>query len=103
MMNRHYRRCRVTAQSMWKKSVASLVAAWVCGNFRHVVSLRRCGAGGMVNVLGTRRMVDALTRWPSLGSSPWIRWYSQPLFSVANRPVRAVICALAGGRPVRCG
>jgi hypothetical protein len=39
------RRCRVTAQSTWKKSVASIVDAWVCRNFRHVMSERRSGAG----------------------------------------------------------
>jgi hypothetical protein len=48
-------------------------------------------------------MVDALTRWSSLSSSPWIRWYPQPLFSVASRSIRAVISALTGGRPVRHG
>ena len=35
MTNRQYRRCRVTAQSTWKKSVASIVAAWARRNFRH--------------------------------------------------------------------
>src|SRR6476619_161193 len=40
MTNRQYRRCRVTAQSTWKKSVASIVDAWVCRNFRHVMSER---------------------------------------------------------------
>ena len=55
-------------------------------------------------------MVDALTRWPSLSSSPWILLYPQSLFSVASpldqrgdlgasrrpsRPVRAG--PLAGG------
>ena len=34
----------------------------------------RFGAGGIFRVLRTRRMVEALTRWPSLSSSPWIRW-----------------------------
>jgi hypothetical protein len=29
-------------------------------------------------------MVDALTRWPSFSSSPWIRWYPQLLFSVGE-------------------
>ena len=53
--------------------------------------------------LGTRRMVDALTRWPSFSSSPWIRWYPQALFSVASRAISAAISALTGGRPVRCG
>jgi len=28
MTNRQYSRCRVTAQSTWKKSVASIVDAW---------------------------------------------------------------------------
>jgi hypothetical protein len=45
MMNRQYRRWRVTAQSTWKKSVASIVAAWVCRNFRQVVPVCRSGAG----------------------------------------------------------
>ena len=31
----------------------------------------RCG--GIPRALRTRRMVDALIRWPSLSSSPWIR------------------------------
>jgi hypothetical protein len=29
----------------WKKSAASMVAAWVCRNFRQVVSVSRMGAG----------------------------------------------------------
>jgi hypothetical protein len=38
-----------------------------------------------------------------LRSSPWIRWYPQPVFSVASRSISAVISALTGGRPVRFG
>ena len=37
--------------------------------------------------------MDALARWPSLSSSPWIRWYPQPVFSVASRSISAVISA----------
>jgi hypothetical protein len=48
----------------------SLVDAWVCRNFRHVVSVCRFGAGGIFRALRTRRMVDAPTRWPSFSSSP---------------------------------
>jgi hypothetical protein len=59
---KQYSRWRVTAQSTWKKSAASIVAAWVCRNFRHVVSVCRSGAGGIFRALRTRRMVDALTR-----------------------------------------
>jgi hypothetical protein len=59
--------------------------------------------GGIFRVLRTRRMVDALTRWPSFSSSPWIRWYPQLWFSVASRSMSMVISALTGGRPVRCG
>ena len=51
----------------------------------------------------TRRIVDALTRWPTLSSSPWILLYPQPLFSVASRSMSAAILALAGGRPARFG
>jgi hypothetical protein len=32
-----------------------------------------------------------------------MRWYPQPWFSVANRPMSAAISALTGGRPVRFG
>jgi hypothetical protein len=96
-------RWRVTAQSTWKKSVASIVAACVCGNCRQVASVRRSGAGGIFRVLRIRRMVDALTRWPSLSSPPRIRWYPQPLFSVASRSISAAISALIGGRPMRFG
>ncbi len=50
-----------------------------------------------------RRIVDAPTRWPSLSSSPWIRWYPHVVFSVASRAMRVAIFVLAGGRPARCG
>jgi hypothetical protein len=53
--------------------------------------------------LRTRRMVDALTRWPSFSSWPWILWYPQLLFSVASSSISAAISALTGGRPVRLG
>ena len=49
------------------------------------------------------RIVEALTWWPSLSSSPWIRWYPQAGFSLASRPVSVLISALTGCRPVRCG
>jgi hypothetical protein len=68
-----------------------------------VVSVRRLGAGGIRSAFRTRRIVDALARWPSLTSSPWIRWYPQPVFSVASRSISAVSSALTGGRPVRLG
>jgi hypothetical protein len=41
-------------------------------------SAPRCGIGGIRSARRTRRIVDAPTRWPSLSSSPWIRWYPQP-------------------------
>jgi hypothetical protein len=68
-----------------------------------VVAVCRFGAGWIRSALRTRPIVDALTRWLGLSSSPWMRWYPQPLFSVASRPVVAAISALTGGRPVRCG
>ena len=74
MTNKQYSRRSVTAQSTWKKSAASIVAACACRNCRHVVSVCRFGAGGIFSALRTRRIVEALTRWPSLSSSPWIRW-----------------------------
>ena len=61
------------------------------------------GAGGIFRALRTRRMVDTLTRWPSLSSSPWIRWYPHEAFSVASRSISAAISALTGGRPIRFG
>jgi hypothetical protein len=88
---------------MWKKSVASIVAACACRNCRQVVPVCRFGAGGILSALRTRRIVEALTRWPSLSSSPWIRWYPQPWFSVASRSMSAAISVLTWGpsRPVR--
>ena len=65
--------------------------------------MRRLGAGGIRSALRTRRIVDAPTRWPSVSSSPWIRWYPQLWFSVASRSISAVTSALTGGRPVRFG
>jgi hypothetical protein len=40
---------------------------------------------------------------PSLNSSPWIRWYPQPVISVASRAISVVIPALTGGRPAHLG
>src|ERR1022692_1051848 len=45
MTNRQFMRWRVTAQSMWKKSVASMVAACACRNLRQFMSVRRFGPG----------------------------------------------------------
>ena len=42
--NRERRRRRVTAQLTWKKSTASMLAAWVRRNCRQLVSVRRPGA-----------------------------------------------------------
>jgi hypothetical protein len=103
MTNRQYRRWRVTAQSTWKKSVASIVDAWTRRNCRQVVPVCRFRAGGIFSAPRTRRIVDAPTRWPSFSSSPWIRWYPQPGFSVASCSISVTISALTGGRPVRCG
>jgi hypothetical protein len=36
------------------------------------VRVRRHGAGGIFRALRIWRTVDALTRWPTLSSSPWI-------------------------------
>jgi hypothetical protein len=68
-----------------------------------VVSVWRFGAGGIFRAFKTRRIVEAVTRWPSLSNLPWIRCYPQPLFSVASRSMSAAISALTGGRPRRCG
>jgi len=103
MTNRQYRRWRVTAQSTWKKSVASIADAGVCRNCRQVASVRRFGAGEVFSALRTRRIVDAPTRWPSLSSSPWILLYPQPRFSVASRSISVTISAVTGGRPARFG
>jgi hypothetical protein len=48
-------------------------------------------------------MVDALTWWPSLSSSPWILLDPQPQFSVASGAISVTISALTGGRPARFG
>ena len=57
MTNRQYRRWSVSAQSMWKKSVASVVAAWAWRNCRQLMSVCRFGAGGVRRDRRTRRMV----------------------------------------------
>jgi hypothetical protein len=44
-------RCRVTAQSTWKKSAASIVAACACRNCRQLASVSRLGAGGIFRAL----------------------------------------------------
>ena len=62
MTNKQYSRWSVTAQSTWKKSAASMVAACACRNRRQVVSVRLLGVGGMRSALRTRRTVDVLTR-----------------------------------------
>ena len=103
MTNRQYRRRSVTAPSTWKKSAASIVVALACRNCRQVMSVCRFGAGGIFNALRARRIVEPLTRSPTLSSSPWIRWYPQPWFSVANRSISAAISVLTLGRPVRLG
>ena len=59
-------------------SAASIVAVCACRNWRQVASVCRLGAGGILSALSTGRIVDALTMWPSLSSSPSIRWYPQP-------------------------
>jgi hypothetical protein len=80
-----------------------MAAACERRNCRQVVLQRRLGAVGIFSAVRILRIVDALTRWPSLSSSPWILLYPQPLFSVASRSMSAAISALTGGRPVRCG
>jgi hypothetical protein len=37
----------VTAQSMWKKSIANMLVAWVRRNCSQLVSVFRDGAGGI--------------------------------------------------------
>ena len=94
---------RVTAQSTWNKSVASITDAWVCRNCSQLASVWRFGAGEIFRAFRTRRIVDAPTRWPSLSSSPWILLYPQPRFSVASCLISVTISAATGGRPVRLG
>jgi hypothetical protein len=60
-------------------------------------------AGGIFIALSTRPIVEALTLWPSLSSSPWIRWSPQPWFSVASCSISVVSPALTGGRPAPRG
>ena len=48
-------------------------------------------------------MVEALTLRPSLNNSPWILLYPQLLFSVASRPISAVISALTPNLQTRIG
>src|ERR1017187_2003284 len=107
MTNRQYRRWRVTAQSTWRKSVASIADAWVCRNCSQVASVRRSGAGGIFRALRTRRIVDAPTRWPSLSSSPWILLYPVPLENrirlvSCRSSVRQAACVIRSLRDLLC-
>jgi hypothetical protein len=62
MTNRQDRRWRVTAQSAWKKPVASITDARVRRNCRQVTSVRRFGVGGIFRALRTRRIVAGPAR-----------------------------------------
>ena len=90
-------------ESTWKKSTASMLAAWVRRNCRQLLSVRRDGAGGMRWRLRIRRIVEAPTRWPSLSSSPWSLMYPQRGFSRAIRTTKAARTSSIGGRPARWG
>jgi hypothetical protein len=86
-----YMRRRVTAQSTWKKSHASIVAAWVRRNCRQVVRLR-WGAGGIRSRLRTRRTVEAPTRYPRPSSSPSLQvneYFLAAACSVGHLPLVA--------------
>jgi len=61
------------------------------------------GAGGRRRCLRILRIVEALTRWPSLSSSPCTRWYPQVGFSRASRSIRAAMVSSMGGRPLGFG
>ena len=72
MTNRQYRRRKVTAQSTWKKSVASIVDAWLCRNARQLVALgntisRVLWASGSDVVLLGEFAEDLLAADPELG------------------------------------
>jgi hypothetical protein len=100
---KQHRRCRVTAQSTWKKVGRKLRR----GLRTQEIPPRRVGAplgaGGTFSALRTRRIVDALTRWPTLEQLTLDLLYPQLLFSVASRPVSAATSALTGGRPILFG
>ena len=64
-----------------------------------VAARRRALAG--VPVVSRRslrilRIVEAPTRWPSLSSSPWMRWWPQVGFSRAIRSISAAIVVVEG-------
>jgi len=86
-------------RSRWRASSMPGCAGTSASWRRYAVAV----PAGSSGALRTRRIAGALTRWPSLRSSPWIRWYGQPWFSVASRSISAAVSALTGGRPVRCG
>jgi hypothetical protein len=68
----HVKRRRVSAQSTWKKSHASIVEAWVRRNSHQGLRLR-CGAGRIRSRLSTRRTMETATLMPRPSSSPRIR------------------------------
>jgi hypothetical protein len=103
MTNRQYRRWRVTAQSTWKKSAASIVAAWARRNCRHVVSVCRFGAGGIprgLEDLADRGGADPVAELDHLGLDPLIP--PGAVLSGGALDQRGDLGA-DGGRPVRFG
>ena len=88
MTNATYSRVSVTAQSTWKKSVASKVVAWARRKVRHVSSW--CAGGGIRCERRILRMVEAATRCPSRRSSPWMRTTPHRGFSRARRRMSAI-------------
>jgi len=71
-------------------------------DFRRVVSVRRCGAGGIFQCLqdpADHRRADPVAEFQQFALDPLV----PPLFSVASRSISAAISALTGGRPVRLG
>ena len=99
-MNTRTYSVRSPAVSTVKKSQAMMPSAWARRNSAQVGPFR-LGAGPSRAVRSKVRIVVALTRIPSLRSSPSIRTQPQRGFSRTSRRISARTSGSMGGRPGR--
>jgi hypothetical protein len=96
-----YSRVSDTAQSMWKKSTARIVAACARRKVRQRSS--RAAGGGIRCERRILRMVPAPIRCPRRRSSPWTRTTPQRGLSRASLTISSASSPASGGRPGALG
>jgi hypothetical protein len=93
----------VPAQSTWKKSQASIVAACARRNCRQVAWSALVGAGGIRRFFRTRRIVEAPTPAPHFQKLALDPLVAQVGFCLASWPISSAMSGSIVGRPVRWG